>query len=67
MKYFWLLGKQPKTTGNLYICLRFSLWFIRVFTRPTAGSVGSLYNGPEQQEQVDQAVDDVSLKKENIP
>ncbi len=25
--------------------------------------VGSLYNGPEQQEQVDQAVDDVSLKK----
>jgi hypothetical protein len=31
--------------------------------RPTAGSVGSLYNGPEQQKQVDQAVDDVSLKK----
>jgi hypothetical protein len=25
--------------------------------------VGSLYNGPEQQKQVDQAVDDVSLKK----
>jgi hypothetical protein len=24
---------------------------------------GSLYNGPEQQKQVDQAVDDVSLKK----